>query len=83
MIDSFDNVTVIADASIYPNGPDIDQNAQLIKSRTFDPVYLTQYGVKRWVTNPQTFTSLGFGWDKILTVEPYVLQLFQTGPNIT
>lgn len=68
LIDSYNKVTVISNVTLYRTGPAIDQNAQLIKRSDFSAVYLTQYGIKRWIVNPQTFNNLGFSWTKIKIV---------------
>lgn len=52
LIDSYSKVTLISNVNLYRTGPPIDQNAQLIKRRDFSAVYLTQNGIKRWITSP-------------------------------
>ncbi len=82
LIDSWDKITLVDNVSLYPDGPKIDENAQLIRRKDLDKVYLVQFGEKRWITCPKVFESLGLSWDKINKVDPYVLQLFKEGPNI-
>lgn len=83
LIDSFNKVTVISNVNLYRTGPSIDKNAQLIKRKDSNEVYLTQYGIKRWITSVRTFNDLGLSWIKILTVQPCFFQLFKNGPRIS
>ena len=77
IISSWNLVTVIDDINIYPTGPVIDSNAQLIQGKDGGFIYFTQFGIKRFIVNDKVFKDLGFSKDKIAIVEHYILQLFQ------
>lgn len=62
------------DLWFYPNGTNIDDVSPKI--------YLTQFGIKRWIVNSMTFNDLGFNNNKVAIVDNYVLQLFKNGNNL-
>lgn len=55
LIDSWEKITLVDNVSLYGDGPQIDENAQLIRRKDLDKVYLVQYGERRWITCPQVF----------------------------
>lgn len=74
--------SIVKNLKYYQDGPAIDKNAQLIKTKDCNKIYLVQFGEKRWITNPTTFKDLGFDYDKVAIVENYVLQLFKDGKDL-
>lgn len=79
MVSSWSAITLIQDSDIYPNGDAIDNDSQLMRGKDSTKVYLALYGVKRWITTPGVFESLGLDWGKVAVVDHWVLQLFREG----
>lgn len=65
----------IGSASQYPNGT-------LIKGND-PPVYLIEKGIRRWIPNPQIFTSLRFKWQNIIKVSDKTLNRIKNGEDIS
>lgn len=64
----------ISGASQYPDGTLIRGNGP--------PVYLIEKGIRRWIPNPQIFTSLGLNWQNIIKVSDKTLNRIKNGEDI-
>ena len=82
LVDTWDRVSIIPNTGIYPVGPRIDVNAQLVKRADQVQIYLVQYGVKRWVKTAEIFESLGLSWAKVVVLPPLILKKIKNGPEI-
>jgi len=59
--------------------PILFENGELVKSPNAPIVYLLDDGAKRPIADEETFLSLGYKWQNIITVSPKVLYYYDNG----
>jgi hypothetical protein len=56
-----------------------DLESRVVEAAGDSKVYVIRNGRKHWIANPQTFTSMGFDWNAIVSVDPDFLARFPEG----
>ncbi len=72
-----------AELSTYPDSADMGRrDGSLVANYTTNKVYNIEYGLKRWITSAEVFTSLGYKWRSINTIDDSELSMYPDGADI-
>lgn len=62
--------------------PIVFDSGTLIKSSDLPSVYIIEDGIKRAFVDGNTFETLGYNWNNVITVSPQLLAKYPSGDNI-
>lgn len=57
-------------------------DGSLIKTLGDEKVYVIENGQKRWIANPETFSSRGYKWEEIVTISVEEIENFKEGEKL-